>query len=100
MKIGNGDSVNVSKDPWIPDLNCSRITTPMIPGMEETKVSSLFKIDKAEWDIDLLRDIFQANDVERILKISVSYSGAEDTWTWLDDEKGAYTVKSGYRRLC
>ena len=52
-----------------------------------------------KWNLDLLRDIFHGNDVQRISKIYVNYSGAEDTWIWMDEEKGVYTVKSGYRRL-
>ncbi|KAK1359913.1 Aspartic proteinase-like protein 2 [Heracleum sosnowskyi] len=67
--------------------------TPVIPGMEEIKVSNLLQIDKVEWDRDLLKDIFLDTDVQRILKIPLTFFRAADTWMWLEEEKGLYTAK-------
>lgn len=52
-----------------------------------------------DWDCDLMRDIFIQEDVEKILKIPISLMNQEDKWIWLGDNKGQYTVKSGYRVL-
>lgn len=94
LRIGRGESVNVWKDPWLLDSNYQRIKTPIIPGMEEIKVSSLFMIDRLDWDLDILRDLFIEDDVQQILKIPLSYSREEDTWLWLEEENGMYSMKS------
>lgn len=69
-------------------------------GLENAKVSNLFKTGLNEWDYDLLRDIFNQEDIERIIKIPVAHTTqGVDKWFWLEDVKGQYTVKSGYRLL-
>lgn len=100
LRIGKGDTVNVWKDPWLIDSSCPRVTTHIIPGMEDIKVSSLMSVDRLEWDIDILRDLFNENIIQQILKIPISQSREEDVWLWLDEANGAYSVKSGYHRLC
>lgn len=100
MMIGKGESVNVWRDPWLPDSNHMRISTPVYPGLEEAKVCSLMKSDSMKWDIDILRDLFNDNDIQHILKILLSASRVDDSWLWLDGSNGAYSVKSAYRRLC
>lgn len=100
MMIGKGESVNVWQDPWLPYSNHMRISTPVYPGLEEAKVCSLMMSDNMEWDIDILRDLFNDNGIQHILKILLSASRVEDSWLWLDGSNGAYSVKSAYRRLC
>lgn len=81
-------------------LNKTKITTDVIPGLEDTKVCNLFKEEERDWDHDLVRDIFNEEDAAKILNIPLSYTSTADTWLWLADEKRGYTVKSGYRLLC
>lgn len=100
MKIGTGESVNVWRDPWLLETSHRRISTQVYPGLEETKVCNLMTSDRREWDIDIRRDLFNNEDIQHILKIPLSITRGEDTWLWLDDTKGTYTVKSAYRRVC
>ena len=51
------------------------------------------------WDIDLVNDIFSPRDRALIQKIHLSLSEEADKWQWVDDVKGVYTVKNGYRCL-
>ncbi|XP_019186606.1 PREDICTED: uncharacterized protein LOC109181309 [Ipomoea nil] len=50
------------------------------------------------WDQDILSDIFIPENVTRISRIPVS-PDYEDSWYWLSDPKGCYSVKSGYRHI-
>lgn len=99
LKVGKGDSINIWRDPWIPDLDNPRISSTIMPGLEHANVSSLLKTDDREWDQDIIRDIFNENDANRILRIPLSYMESDDSWIWLEDDKGKYTVKSAYRLL-
>lgn len=43
IKIGKGETINVWRDPWLPDSTQPRISTPVSPGLEDIKVCSLMK---------------------------------------------------------
>lgn len=62
-------------------------------------VGNLLKMESLEWDVDQLNDIFAEEDVRIFLKIPLSFSTHDDKWVWLEDSRGCYTVKSGYRLL-
>ena len=55
--------------------------------------------DMKEWDLEILRDLFIEDDVQQILKIPLSSSRTEDSWLWIEGEKGVYSVKSTYCSL-
>lgn len=99
MKVGNGVSIKVWEDPWIPDVDNTKISSPMVQGSETVKVSNLLTLKGMAGDYDYLKKLFTQEDVDRILKIPISSSQQDDRWMWLEDKKGQYTVKSGYRTL-
>jgi hypothetical protein len=61
-----------------------------------TKVHELISPITATWDEDLLQDIFNPMDVERILQIPINNYGFDDFIAWKGTRHGRYTVKSGY----
>lgn len=48
MKVGNGSSISIWDDPWIPELGSTKVSTTMLPGLESAKVNSLFQINSKE----------------------------------------------------
>lgn len=98
-KIGNGKDTCVWGVPWLPDEFNGHVITPMPMQLQDIKVSSLMQIDGSAWDLDAVRDIFHDRDVELIKKIPIPIRDITDSWFWLLDENGDYTVKSGYRWL-
>lgn len=47
--------------------------------------------------MDLVKDIFNDKDQQLILSLPFSSRRCDDVWLWLDDVKGFYSVKSGYK---
>lgn len=81
------------------DQTHHRLLTPLIPELLDAKVSSLMKVEETtEWDRDILDDLFDRGDRDRILKTPIS-PDFEDDWLWRFEVKGKYTVKSAYRSL-
>ncbi|XP_019164365.1 PREDICTED: uncharacterized protein LOC109160532 [Ipomoea nil] len=95
-RIGNGFSTSVWGHPWLQDEDDPMIQTEMPPQLSNARVINLIDQDTGTWDYDLLTDIFEPNDVARILKIPIS-PDYDDMLYWHGDPKGNYTVKHGYK---
>ncbi|XP_031120872.1 uncharacterized protein LOC116024110 [Ipomoea triloba] len=97
-RVGDGKSTLIWGHPWLPDDPTPMVQTAMPPELNGSLVSGLINPSSGTWDDQILRDIFNPIDVERILQIPVS-PHYEDSWFWLGDPKGSYSVKHGYRRM-
>lgn len=67
--------------------------------LHEAKVRNLMDMEGRNWDVEVLRDIFNDRDIELINRIPIPVIQREDSWFWLRDEKGKFTVRSCYRWL-
>ncbi|WOH12304.1 hypothetical protein DCAR_0831806 [Daucus carota subsp. sativus] len=70
-RIGNGESIYISGQPWLHD-NTNQFFTTESPAIENQKVSSLFKLDEKEWDVEIIEDIFNDRDQRQILAIQLN----------------------------
>lgn len=96
LELGNGENIDLLRDPWLPDV------TPRPPGLKEgvdmSNISfSLLKEDGSdEWRVANLYNIFLKEDADLILQLRPGKSTAEDVFSWIHNQNGMYTVKSGY----
>jgi hypothetical protein len=94
-RIGNGTSVDVWRDRWIPreGLQC-----PLghKPHTSVSKVEELLLPDGQGWNEAKLNELFYESDVEDIMKISVGRAGTEDYIAWNQTKNGIFSVKSAY----
>lgn len=94
--MGNGSSIRVTEDRWIPNHPTHKAFHP--PHVEEWEWRVLELIDwrvKA-WDRELIVAAFHREDAEAILRIPMSHRLVSDAMTWLYTKNGEYTVRSGY----
>ncbi|WOG86655.1 hypothetical protein DCAR_0205872 [Daucus carota subsp. sativus] len=98
-RIGNGDTTTVWKIPWLPCRENGYLTTEMPQQLEHARVSSLMETDTKHWDDELLRDICNERDVQLIRSIPLARQREEDSWYWILEESGLFSVKSCYRRI-
>ncbi|XP_074351650.1 uncharacterized protein LOC141690778 [Apium graveolens] len=101
-RVEAGDRVEVLGQQWLVDNNKPYITTTF-PAIIKTTVNSLICVDKREWDVDLIRDIFNESFNERdqccILNVPLKEGSCEDVIFWKWENNGIYLVKSGYKLL-
>ncbi|XP_019181386.1 PREDICTED: uncharacterized protein LOC109176409 [Ipomoea nil] len=64
----------------------------------ESKVSGLMDQDTHAWDLDILHDIFDPQDANRIRRVPIC-PDYEDTWYWYKEHNGLYSVKSAHRQI-
>ncbi|XP_031125428.1 uncharacterized protein LOC116027784 [Ipomoea triloba] len=96
-RIGDGASTRIWDSPWLPDSDpCIQTLQPQY--LSTATVSGLINPNTNEWDEEILMDIFEPRDVELIKRVPIS-PGYVDSWYWLDDLRGIYSVKSGYKRI-
>lgn len=63
--IGNGESVFIYKDLWLPS-EIDPMIKPGVMGLQEEKVSSLFLLGEKAWDVEIVRDLFLPEEVRCI----------------------------------
>lgn len=61
-------------------------------------VHHLFSSESTSWDINILREIFDDNTVNYILRIPI-HVNQEDRLIWLLERSGSFFVKSTYRKM-
>ena len=94
-RIGNGESVNIWTDPWIPHGSTRRPATNR-GATVLTRAAEQMNPGMGGWDELLVRNIFEESDAEAILKIKVN-EDQEDRPAWHYDKKGLFSVKSAYK---
>lgn len=71
-----------------------------MPGhLQDITVRSLMDVEGKCWDRDLLNDICNTRDIELITRIPIPVQERDDSWFWLSDNKGQFSVRSCYRWL-
>lgn len=78
LRVGNGITVDIKKDPWLPRVNDPYIHT-VHDDITNQKVSYLMSTFNHNWDIDLVQDIFNDRDANLILSIPVRRA-ENDVW--------------------
>jgi ribonuclease HI len=95
-RIGDGESVRIWRDKWIPRPPSLRPT-----GSRRTcrlrRVSQLIRQGTNDWDENRVRQFFYAWDANEILKIKLPASKIPDTIAWHYDNLGGFSVRSAYR---
>ncbi|KAF4404808.1 hypothetical protein G4B88_006194 [Cannabis sativa] len=93
-RIGNGYSVRVLDDPWLPRPVTFKIyDKPPLP--DHLHVIDLKK-GNGEWDEEFVRAVFNPTDAELILQMATSECDIEDKILWHYSKDGEYSVRSGY----
>ncbi|XP_019155730.1 PREDICTED: uncharacterized protein LOC109152486 [Ipomoea nil] len=82
---------------WLADSSNTPLITPCIEELRNATVHCLLD-GHDRWDEDIVRDIFHADDVPRIIATPVN-NRFNDCWRWIGDIRGRYTVQHGYHLL-
>ncbi|KAG7967769.1 hypothetical protein I3843_08G116200 [Carya illinoinensis] len=94
-RVGNRKSVNVFKDPWIPNYNLPLNNSEFD---EDLKVHSLIDSSTGWWNIQALRALFNPNVVQKILQLNISVH-VEDSLFWVHEKNGNYSVRNAAHAL-
>lgn len=76
-RVGSGESISILGQPWLHDDFNPYIIYDK-PGIQQRNVQALFKTNRHEWDVDIIRDLFNSRDQQNILKISLTDGSSAD----------------------
>ncbi|KAK1645940.1 hypothetical protein QYE76_063745 [Lolium multiflorum] len=95
-RVGNGKSVNIWRDNWLPrDYNLK--VTPGKTNTRVRRVNQLLRNGSNEWNEDLVKKVCYSQDVKWILKLKLPITACEDLVAWHYEQSGVFSVKSAYR---
>ena len=94
--MGNGLSINVIKDRWIPNYPTNRILQLVHGDVDDMMVADLINPVLHIWRNEEVMDTFHREEVEAICQIPLSRRDVNDAIIWLHNSKGLFTVKSAY----
>ncbi|GMJ04189.1 hypothetical protein HRI_004088000 [Hibiscus trionum] len=88
--IGDGKSVNIWNDSWVPGLSDGRITVDSI----STQFTTVFDLIKEQglWKEDVIRRLFNTTQAAQILKIPLANVPTPDVYTWRHDNSAKVKV--------
>jgi hypothetical protein len=94
-RIGDGASVRIWRDNWLPRKEGLKITSQR-SSSRLIKVKSLIDGDH-QWRRDLVNETFLPHDAEHILNIKLPTNPMNDMPAWNYEKNGNFTVRSAYR---
>jgi hypothetical protein len=95
-RVGDGMSIKIWKDCWIPSPSTFKVQSPMRIVHEDATVSVLIDRDLRWWNIPLVHEIFLKDEAELICGIPVCPGSQADRLVWNGTKNGLFSVKSAY----
>ncbi|WVZ75250.1 hypothetical protein U9M48_023324 [Paspalum notatum var. saurae] len=94
-RVGNGESIKIWEDPWIPDRSTRRPISSKGHNLL-VRVAELLDPLTGSWNEQLVQQTFEEEDVKFILAIPLQ-TDMEDIPAWHADNRGIFSVRSAYK---
>lgn len=94
---GDGSSIDIRKDKWLPQPSTFCITVPPICMPLDVKVNTLIDPGTRDWNSSMVRHLFGHADATTILGIPVNSKLPRDRILCTYTPKGKFTVRSAYK---
>ena len=94
--IGNGRSVHIWEDRWLPKPDSFRVDSPRRPQGEAEMVANLMDPEIRRWNVDKVRRTVLPHEAELVLSILVSPRLPEDSVIWRWTNNGRFSIRSAY----
>ena len=95
--VGTSKQIHVWRDPWLPTHPPRPPKGPGAAKYPHMKISEL--LNQNNWNVQLLDQLLDPEDVSHIKHIRPSITGIEDMISWMYTSHGKYSLKYGYQQL-
>ena len=98
-RVGNGRSIKICEDRWLPKVSNSRVISHVTGPASVVWVCDLIDQNSSTWKARLIDQTFLPHEVKMIKGIPLSLQGGSDKQVWLPSKNGAFTTRSAYHLL-
>jgi hypothetical protein len=95
-RVGDGNSIKVWQDPWLPVPSTFKVQSPVTVLPRDSYVRDLIDSDTGWWKIALVHEIFLPEEAVLICGIPICPRRQGDRLEWVGTKNGIYSVKSAY----
>ena len=95
-QVGDGKSIRIWKDKWIPTPSTFRVISPRTLQPLDQTADILIDADRGIWRADLVRELLINFEAKTILSIPLSIRVPRDKIVWAGTPNGQFTMKSAY----
>jgi hypothetical protein len=98
-RVGNGSSIKIWKDSWLPNQANFKVWSPVKDLPEDSLVECLIDPHTRQWKRDTINSCFSGHESKQIISIPISQSLPPDKYIWHCEKDGEYSVRSAYHLL-
>lgn len=98
-KVGNGNTISIWHDPWIPLIGNLTPPSDLRQNCNLNLVSHLLKNEGRNLNVPLVECVFPRNIANAILMIKIPAEPEPDSLIWVPSSSGEFSIKSSYRFL-
>jgi len=95
-RVGDGSSIKIWKDRWIPSSSSHLVSSPVGVLGQEATVSELIDRERGCWISNVVSENFRKDEADAILNIPLSPNLPKDRVIWIGSKSGLFSVKSAY----
>ena len=96
-QVGNGRSIMIWKDKWLPSPSTYEVVSPVNYKPEDSRVAELIDEEKGAWKTDLVSNVFFPHEADLIYGIALCANMPEDKQVWVLTNNGLFSVCSAYK---
>ena len=96
-QVGNGHSIMIWKDKWLPSPSTYEVVCPVNYILEDSRVVELIDEEKGAWKTDLVSNVFFPHEVDLICGIVLCANMPEEKQLWALTNNGLFSVRSAYK---
>ncbi|XP_024156414.1 uncharacterized protein LOC112164456 [Rosa chinensis] len=95
-QVGDGTSISVFSNNWIPALPLGKPTGLRL-AVDEVHIVSDLMLGTGGWNVELIARLFSSEEAAAIMAIPLSRRSVVDRLSWRLSRDGKFSVKSAYR---
>lgn len=98
--VGNGSSIKIWSDSWLPGNGNGKVLTPVVDSMRVITVDLFIDSHHRQWKGSIIGSLLDPQDAEKIKTFPLAGLLLVILYFWPFTQNGDYACKSGYRFLC